>query len=122
MAIEITKDSITSMDLDFRSSTKSDKTITSPSVNEEIPAWRALLSGAAAGVSVDVSLYPIDTLKTRLQSPQGFLKSGGFRGVYKGLSAAASGSAPGMQTCICPNLSVQYYPCTKSKQAQHYFS
>lgn len=60
-----------------------------------IPAWRALIAGAAAGVSVDVSLYPIDTLKTRLQSPHGFWKSGGFRGVYKGLSAAASGSAPG---------------------------
>eukprot|EP01084_Bolivina_argentea_P017922 33415_1 len=64
-------------------------------LNEEISAWRALISGAAAGVSVDVSLYPIDTLKTRLQSPKGFLASGGFKGVYKGLSAAASGSAPG---------------------------
>eukprot|EP00486_Rosalina_sp_Unknown_P000189 CAMPEP_0201566418 /NCGR_PEP_ID=MMETSP0190_2-20130828/6161_1 /ASSEMBLY_ACC=CAM_ASM_000263 /TAXON_ID=37353 /ORGANISM="Rosalina sp." /LENGTH=277 /DNA_ID=CAMNT_0047985083 /DNA_START=345 /DNA_END=1175 /DNA_ORIENTATION=+ len=64
-------------------------------MNEEIPAWRALLSGAAAGISVDVSLYPIDTLKTRLQSPHGFWKSGGFKGVYRGLSAAASGSAPG---------------------------
>merc|ERR1719216_480266 len=67
---------------------------TQPS-NHSIPALRALLSGAAAGVSVDVSLYPIDTLKTRLQSSQGFLKSGGFRGIYKGLSAAACGSAPG---------------------------
>ena len=64
--------------------------------HEDIPAWRALLAGAAAGVSVDVSLYPIDTLKTRLQSSQGFLKSGGFRGIYKGLSAAACGSAPGI--------------------------
>eukprot|EP01084_Bolivina_argentea_P077855 141277_1 len=63
--------------------------------NEEIPAIRALIAGAAAGVSVDISLYPIDTLKTRLQSPQGFWKSGGFKGVYKGLSAAATGSAPG---------------------------
>jgi len=63
--------------------------------SQPVSAWRALLAGAAAGVSVDVSLYPIDTLKTRLQSPHGFWKSGGFRGVYKGLSAAASGSAPG---------------------------
>jgi len=68
----------------------------SPSLpRPEITPWRALLAGAAAGVSVDVSLYPIDTLKTRLQSSQGFLKAGGFRGVYKGLSAAACGSAPG---------------------------
>ena len=29
------------------------------------------------------------------QSPQGFLKSGGFSGIYKGLGAAALGSAPG---------------------------
>jgi solute carrier family 25 (mitochondrial S-adenosylmethionine transporter), member 26 len=36
-----------------------------------------------------------DTLKTRLQSPVGFLKAGGFRGIYNGLGAAAIGSAPG---------------------------
>mmetsp|Transcript_14246 Transcript_14246/g.28014 ORF Transcript_14246/g.28014 Transcript_14246/m.28014 type:complete len:270 (+) Transcript_14246:103-912(+) len=55
----------------------------------------ALLSGASAGVVVDVALFPIDTLKTRLQSSQGFFKAGGFRGIYSGLSAAALGSAPG---------------------------
>ena len=48
-----------------------------------------------AGTSVDVALFPIDTLKTRLQSPQGFLQAGGFRGIYNGLGAAALGSAPG---------------------------
>jgi len=67
----------------------------SNSANQQIPAWRALIAGAAAGLSVDLSLYPIDTLKTRMQSPNGFWKSGGFKGVYKGISAAASGSAPG---------------------------
>ena len=35
-----------------------------------------------------------DTLKTRLQSKQGFLGSGGFRGVYSGLASTALGSAP----------------------------
>ena len=55
----------------------------------------SLLSGGVAGTTVDVALYPLDTIKTRLQSPQGFLKAGGFRGVYKGLGAAAVGSAPG---------------------------
>jgi solute carrier family 25 S-adenosylmethionine transporter 26 len=34
-------------------------------------------------------------LKTRLQSPQGFVKSGGFRGIYNGVGAAFVGSAPG---------------------------
>ena len=55
----------------------------------------ALVSGGIAGLCTDISLYPLDTIKTRLQSPNGFLKSGGFRGIYKGLSIAAVGSAPG---------------------------
>jgi len=55
----------------------------------------ALVAGGLAGTSVDVALFPMDTLKTRMQSPQGFLKSGGFRGIYNGLGAAAVGSAPG---------------------------
>ena len=38
------------------------------SQSSSLRACRALVSGAAAGVSVDISLYPIDTLKTRLQS------------------------------------------------------
>jgi solute carrier family 25 S-adenosylmethionine transporter 26 len=48
-----------------------------------------------AGTSVDVALFPLDTIKTRLQSAEGFFKAGGFRGIYSGLSAAAAGSAPG---------------------------
>lgn len=55
----------------------------------------ALVAGGLAGTSVDVALFPIDTLKTRLQAPQGFLQAGGFRGIYNGLGAAAAGSAPG---------------------------
>jgi len=55
----------------------------------------SLLSGAVAGPCVDIALYPLDTIKTRLQSAGGFLKAGGFRGVYAGLGAGALGSAPG---------------------------
>jgi solute carrier family 25 S-adenosylmethionine transporter 26 len=55
----------------------------------------ALIAGGLAGTSVDVALFPIDTLKTRMQSPQGFIKAGGFRGIYNGIGAAAIGSAPG---------------------------
>ncbi|EGD79087.1 hypothetical protein PTSG_02054 [Salpingoeca rosetta] len=50
--------------------------------------------GCVAGPAVDIVLYPIDTVKTRLQSAQGFFKAGGFKGVYRGLSSAALGSAP----------------------------
>jgi solute carrier family 25 S-adenosylmethionine transporter 26 len=63
--------------------------------NREPTFTISLLGGGIAGTTVDVALFPIDTIKTRLQSPQGFLKAGGFKGVYKGLSAAAVGSAPG---------------------------
>ncbi|DBA02405.1 TPA: hypothetical protein N0F65_007224 [Lagenidium giganteum] len=55
----------------------------------------SLLGGAVAGTSVDIALFPLDTIKTRLQSAEGFFKAGGFRGIYSGLSAAAAGSAPG---------------------------
>lgn len=48
-----------------------------------------------AGMTVDLLFYPIDTIKTRLQSAQGFLAAGGFKGVYRGLGSTAVGSAPG---------------------------
>uniref|UniRef100_A0A3Q1MRH3 Mitochondrial S-adenosylmethionine carrier protein n=1 Tax=Bos taurus TaxID=9913 RepID=A0A3Q1MRH3_BOVIN len=47
-----------------------------------------------AGVSVDLILFPLDTIKTRLQSPQGFYKAGGFYGVYAGVPSTAIGSFP----------------------------
>ena len=59
------------------------------------PFLVSLLSGGIAGTSVDIALFPIDTIKTRLQSPQGFINAGGFRGIYRGVGAAAIGSAPG---------------------------
>lgn len=43
---------------------------------------------------MDLSLYPLDTLKTRLQSSSGFLSCGGFRGIYSGVGSALLGSAP----------------------------
>ncbi|XP_063916166.1 S-adenosylmethionine mitochondrial carrier protein homolog [Zophobas morio] len=54
----------------------------------------SLFGGAGAGLAVDMALFPLDTLKTRLQSSQGFLKAGGFRGVYKGIGPQVIGSAP----------------------------
>lgn len=55
----------------------------------------ALLAGGLAGMAVDTAFFPIDTLKTRLQAQEGFVKSGGFSGVYRGLGSAVVGSAPG---------------------------
>jgi solute carrier family 25 S-adenosylmethionine transporter 26 len=61
----------------------------------DTPFTMALFSGGCAGVSVDVSLFPIDTIKTRCQAKEGFFKAGGFSGIYRGLGVAALGSAPG---------------------------
>ena len=54
----------------------------------------SLLAGGVAGTTVDVALYPIDTIKTRLQFKDGFRAAGGFNGVYRGLSAALMAAAP----------------------------
>jgi solute carrier family 25 S-adenosylmethionine transporter 26 len=39
--------------------------------------------------------FPLDTIKTRVQSSQGFWNSGGFKGVYRGVGSVGLGSAPG---------------------------
>ncbi|EPX73095.1 S-adenosylmethionine transporter [Schizosaccharomyces octosporus yFS286] len=57
--------------------------------------FEALGSGICAGLAVDLSLFPVDTLKTRLQAKGGFLANGGFQGVYRGLGSILVGSAPG---------------------------
>ncbi|XP_075289335.1 mitochondrial S-adenosylmethionine carrier protein isoform X2 [Opisthocomus hoazin] len=57
-------------------------------------SWAALAAGGVAGVCVDLILFPLDTVKTRLQSPQGFRKAGGFRGIYAGVPSTAIGSFP----------------------------
>jgi solute carrier family 25 (mitochondrial S-adenosylmethionine transporter), member 26 len=54
----------------------------------------AAVAGAVAGLAVDVSLFPIDTVKTRLQAAGGFFANGGWRGIYKGIGSVAIGSAP----------------------------
>lgn len=54
----------------------------------------SLKAGGVSGIAVDIFLFPIDTIKTRLQSERGFWRSGGFKGIYRGLAPAAAGSAP----------------------------
>ncbi|KAK0455327.1 mitochondrial carrier domain-containing protein [Desarmillaria tabescens] len=65
-------------------------------VGDQPPTFlQSLIAGGLAGTSVDLLFFPIDTLKTRLQSAQGFTRAGGFTGVYKGVGSVAVGSAPG---------------------------
>lgn len=53
-----------------------------------------MVSGGIAGLSVDAVLFPLDTLKTRLQSSNGFISSGGFKNIYSGIGSVAIASAP----------------------------
>ncbi|XP_077430511.1 mitochondrial S-adenosylmethionine carrier protein isoform X1 [Vanacampus margaritifer] len=54
----------------------------------------SLVAGGCAGMCVDLTLFPLDTIKTRLQSQQGFFRAGGFRSIYAGVPSAAIGSFP----------------------------
>ncbi|KAM7220554.1 Mitochondrial carrier domain containing protein [Rhypophila decipiens] len=72
-----------------------------PQAQKPPPFQTALLAGALAGTTVDLSLFPLDTLKTRLQSSAGFFASGGFRGIYRGVGSAVVGSAPGAAFFFC---------------------
>ncbi|PKY04617.1 mitochondrial carrier [Aspergillus campestris IBT 28561] len=63
---------------------------------------RSLLSGAVAGLTVDCSLYPLDTIKTRLQKARHHTSAPAsnlslrqtIRGIYAGLPSVLLGSAP----------------------------
>ena len=60
-----------------------------------VPPHVAMISGALTGLCVDLTLFPLDTVKTRCQSEIGFLKSGGFSRLWSGIGPVAAGSAPG---------------------------
>ncbi|XP_061917605.1 mitochondrial S-adenosylmethionine carrier protein isoform X2 [Entelurus aequoreus] len=68
----------------------------------------SLVAGGCAGMCVDLTLFPLDTIKTRLQSQQGFYKAGGFRGIYAGVPSAALGSFPNAAAFFAT------YDCAKS--------
>lgn len=54
-----------------------------------------LLSGAVAGTTVDLILYPLDTVKTRLQATAGAkLSVSTFKGLFNGVAPAIAASAP----------------------------
>lgn len=65
------------------------------------PFLISLSSGAFAGMSAEAILFPLDCLKTRSQSRQGFAAAGGFRGLYRGCGIAILGSVPGSAIFFC---------------------
>ena len=90
-----------------------------PSGQPARPFWVALVAGGCAGTTVDVALFPIDTIKTRLQAPEGFLRAGGFKGVYNGLSSAAAGSAPGAAIFFCAYESAKSFLTSNVAEKYH---
>ncbi|PHH65441.1 hypothetical protein CDD81_2545 [Ophiocordyceps australis] len=72
------------------------------SSSSQAPSFRsALVAGGIAGTTVDLTLFPLDTLKTRLQSASGFFAAGGFHGIYRGIGSVLVGSAPGAAFFFC---------------------
>lgn len=59
--------------------------------------FASFLGGATAGICVDLTVYPMDTIKTRLQSGAHVVKpqGGGNLSLFAGLPAVILGSAPG---------------------------
>lgn len=68
---------------------------------KDYPFLMELIAGGCCGLAVDSALFPIDTCKTRLQSEEGFIKSGGFKDIYNGLMPALAGSVPIAATFFC---------------------
>ncbi|CAH8504560.1 unnamed protein product [Schistosoma turkestanicum] len=64
------------------------------SSNNNHPHLISLLAGSTAGLSVDLALFPIDTIKTRLQSYHNSVQRTGSLRLFAGLPAVAIGSAP----------------------------
>lgn len=62
--------------------------------SSHVPLSVCLISGGSAGTAVDLVLFPLDTIKTRLQSVQGFRASGGFSRIYAGIGPTLLVSAP----------------------------
>lgn len=58
------------------------------------------MAGGAAGITVDAILFPLDTIKTRLQARKqpGVQVQSGFKGSYRGLLAALLNGFPGAAT------------------------
>ena len=79
-----------------------------------IPLYVPLIAGGVAGTFTDISLFPLDTLKTRLQqSSTGVTRTSLLRNLYQGLGPAALASAPSASLFfVTYDFCKDYVPCT----------
>jgi len=61
----------------------------------------SFIAGGTAGLVVDVTTFPLDTFKTRLQGEGGFQALGGFSKLYKGIGPVILGSVPHSAIFFC---------------------
>ena len=62
-----------------------------------------------AGLVVDVCLHPLDTIKVRMQAISGFHASGGYRNLYRGISATLIGSVPSGKSTVLIILGMLFF-------------
>ena len=60
----------------------------------------SLVAGSSAGLVADVTLYPLDTIKTRMQGKEG-LRLLGFNNLFKGIGPVVVGSVPHAALFFC---------------------
>lgn len=95
MAVSFGAGAVAGMSVDIVSGRISLPTTTATTARARARAHAPPVGAHPPATSPPQALFPIDTVKTRMQAPQGFFGAGGFRGIYNGLGATAIGSAPG---------------------------
>jgi len=95
------------------------------------PSWRFvvanLAAGATAGCAVEAALYPIDTIKTRLQSMIGgggwkaLLQQGGGKALYAGVWGNLAGVAPSSALFMAVYEPVKQAVYARTSEEQHFW-
>jgi solute carrier family 25 iron transporter 28/37 len=72
--------------------------------HRDVPFWRHAVAGSCAGVAEHIAMFPLDTVKTRLQAFSGgssvrqvvrdIVRENGWKGFLRGWTAIASGCVP----------------------------
>lgn len=77
-------------------------------MSEDRPSsFGSLVAGATAATVVDSIIFPLDTIKTRSQASGGFIKNGGYTGLYRGIGSVV--------VCTVPSASIFFFTYEKFK-------
>eukprot|EP00878_Enallax_costatus_P029993 GHUV01032578.1.p1 GENE.GHUV01032578.1~~GHUV01032578.1.p1 ORF type:complete len:248 (+),score=73.99 GHUV01032578.1:170-913(+) len=100
------------------------------SSSSSAPQWRLIAAnlgaGATAGCAVEAALYPIDTIKTRLQAMIGgggfkaLMSAGGGKGLYAGIWGNLAGVAPSSAIFMAVYEPVKQWVYRNSSEDRHW--